>query len=145
MFQAQDRKWYSGSSFKWGLTALTTFAIAAGLVEAVRTSRATLGPVDPIAPNQLLVVQPSPKATFDAHTGEVSIVEFVLQNITSEPVKLLGANSECTCALVTNQFPIEIRGGGEERIKVRVKIGQPDSTGKITRKILLLANRAGIL
>jgi hypothetical protein len=64
----------------------------------------------------------------DAYTksfGRVSksnepIVDFSLNNFTSEPVRILGGNSSCTCLLATD-LPVDVPPGGRATLRVRAR------------------------
>jgi Protein of unknown function (DUF1573) len=89
----------------------------------------------------LVSVEP-PKVVVHAAIGEAVLAEFKVRNETSEPIKLLGYNCDCTCVNINEGLPAELAPGASADLKVRMTAGR-SATGTYAKEITLLANRAG--
>jgi hypothetical protein len=90
----------------------------------------------------VLEVEPSPVFSCEARQGEIVDANFTVRNPSNRAITVLGSNSSCGCAVVEG-LPVEISPHKSAVLRLRVKIGRPDSDGKFTRSADLLINREG--
>ena len=93
-------------------------------------------------PAPLIAVDPA-VFTSGAREGQTIIADFTVRNVTSQPVKLLGANVSCGCMVMMNDFPIDLSPGASKLVQVQLTVGKPNASGKFTKSLNLLVNRAG--
>src|SRR5438552_2826257 len=96
--------------------------LAAGVLFLVIREARVLGMM-PGAPSSALTVVPS---TFscEAHQGETVTAVFTLKNISSRPVRVLGAETSCGCTLPEG-LPLELMPQGAGKLLVKMRVGTP--------------------
>lgn len=68
-----------------------------------------------------VVIERSALALPTGEVGETQVAEFLLRNLTSEPVKVLGATVSCDC-VTTEGLPAEVVAGGSVRLRSAVHL-----------------------
>ncbi|MGB7068315.1 MAG: DUF1573 domain-containing protein [Pyrinomonadaceae bacterium] len=94
---------------------------------------------------QLVSIDPSPKATFQARVGDTVTAEFTIKNVSDQSLRLLGANTSCGCTVVATKFPTELSPGESTNLKVQMTIEKPESAGTFKQEANLLVNREGVV
>jgi len=74
--------------------------------------------------------------------GELAAVEYDLRNLTSEPVKIYGAYTECSCTVV-GDLPLEIQPGETSPLCVTVGTDPVDAGKMFETKVELYYGPAG--
>ncbi|MGB7160922.1 MAG: DUF1573 domain-containing protein [Tepidisphaeraceae bacterium] len=94
---------------------------------------------------QLVSIDPSPKVTFQAREGDTVTGNFIVKNVTDQPLRLLGANTSCGCTVVESNFPVELNAGASTVLKVQMHVEKPTSNGTFQQEAHLLMNREGMV
>lgn len=98
--------------------------------------------VPTLASPKLLEVEPSPAFECKARAGDVVVAEFAVKNVSSGPVKLLGAQSGCSCT-VSEGLPLSLDPGQVGKIRLRVNVRPFDADHVVTTSAQLFTNRDG--
>lgn len=69
----------------------------------------------------------------DAHTkslgtvtvGQTVTLPFTLRNVTSEPIRIVGNRTSCTCTVADDSLPIDLPPRGKRTVRVSVKPRAP--------------------
>jgi len=93
-------------------------------------------------PRELIRVEPSAKFACDAREGEVVTAPFTVRNISSSPVRVMGAEATCGC-MVAQGLPISLGPGEVGKISLRVVVGPPGADGVFARTTHLFIDRDG--
>lgn len=81
-----------------------------------------------------LRVSPSPVFNCAAHEGDTIIAKFVLENVGSANIKVLGAKTGCGC-VVAQGLPVDIAPGARHTIDFNVLVGAADDSGNFVRPV----------
>lgn len=92
--------------------------------------------------SSLLVVE-QPKVVFEAAEGETVSATFVIENVSDQAVRILGAPTSCGCTVVGRSLPFQIEPGEATELTVRMVVGKPDAKGIFSAETFLLVNREG--
>jgi hypothetical protein len=131
-------------SRQYVLAVLSPLAVAAVICGALYfLSGGRLLPAALIGGPTLVSVDRSPKEAFSAREGDVVTAEFTVKNITDRPLRLLGANTSCGCAIVASEFPVELAPAASTVVKFEVHVDKPQSNGMFQQQAQLLVNREG--
>ena len=68
-----------------------------------------------------VVVEPTVMTIADAKVGDSTEATFLVYNLTSEPVRVLGAMSSCSCVSVNNELPLLVPPNGRRQLRVGVE------------------------
>jgi hypothetical protein len=131
------------SRIRSSVIAIVSPMLIAGIVVGVLQ---LLGyePFSAFGRNQLLSIEPARTFSCTAHPGDTVTAQFIIQNNAHEPVKLLGSNSSCSCTVVANDFPRELKPGDSETITVHMRIS-PTAHGEVRHTVDLLVNQPGFI
>lgn len=88
-----------------------------------------------------VVIVDHPVRTMVAQPGEMASAAFPVRNVTREGVKILGAETHCGCAAVTN-LPLTIPPGEWRDLKFRVETSLEDAGMPISQDARLYIDRA---
>jgi hypothetical protein len=92
----------------------------------------------------LLEIDPSPVFACKAREGDTVVANFVVKNITSQPIKLLGIKAGCSCT-VSEGLPLHLAAGESGKVRVHVHVGHFDKTNMFTRSAEIFTNRDGTI
>jgi hypothetical protein len=72
------------------------------------------------------------------------VADFVLKNVTSQPIKVLGIKGGCACT-VTEGLPVNLAAGESGKIQLSLRVGRFESSNTITRSAEVFTNRDGMV
>jgi len=80
-----------------------------------------------------VVIEPATFRTQSGKSGDTRKAVFVIRNLTSEPVRVLGVTTSCSC-LSTDELPVTIGPRSSRPMRVSIKLGG-DQPGPIQQVI----------
>jgi hypothetical protein len=94
------------------------------------------------SPPKLVEISPSPVFTCKARRGDVVMATFVVKNVSSRLITLLGAKSVCSCTIAEG-LPLKLAPGESGKVVLRVTVGQFDKERIFSKSAELFTNLDG--
>jgi hypothetical protein len=91
---------------------------------------------------ETLLVHPRVRHIGNLQPNSETAIEFQIQNVTDEPVMVVGLSGSCSCAAAT-ELPMVIRAGAQMPLVLRVRAGTSGAGGTKLVSITLHLNRPG--
>lgn len=130
-------KLHNNRSWHWmGSTITAFFAISLGFVAFAEYRYGGIRVFVRSIRGETVILDPSRFNLGSITVGETIVRQSFLHNYTSEPIRILGANSQCSC-VVAEDLPAIVPPGESYTINVRIK---PEAKRKIEETIVLFTD-----
>jgi hypothetical protein len=80
--------------------------------------------------------------TVEGAAGEQAVAEFELQNVSSVPVTIHGAETQCRCVAL-EKFPITIKPGFSRRLPIGVRVNDHEDRDSLNESVKLFTSPSG--
>lgn len=118
---------------------MTAVAVCVGLIAALAAASATFGSIPSsfaYLRGDRLILRTATQSFGILEQGSKSFVTFELVNMTDRLVKLIGANSSCTC-VVADDLPTSIPAGARKNLRIQVFLAADKEVGPINQTVTL--------